>query len=105
MPYVKLANVADVPENSVHGTIHGDLEIAIYNCGGTYYATSNVCTHAYAQLAEGWFEPEDCTIECPLHGAKFNIETGAVLALPAYKPIKTYDVRVEDGALLVDLPS
>ena len=104
---VKVCKVSDVPPGEMKPfTLEGFEEpVAIFNLEGEIYATSNVCTHAYAQLAEGWFEPEDCTIECPLHGAKFNIETGAVLALPAYKPVKTYDVRVEDGALLVDLPS
>jgi len=69
----------------------------------TFYATTDICSHAYAELSEGYLDIDDCTIECPLHGSRFDIATGAVLTLPAYEPIATYPVRVEGEDVLVEL--
>jgi len=101
--FVKLATVADVPENSVRAFRHGDTQIAIYHCNGAFYATSNICTHEYAELHEGWFDTDDCTIECPLHGARFDIPSGAVRALPAYAPLATYQLQIAGDDILVAL--
>lgn len=103
--FVKIASVADIPANEVRAFEYNDRQIAIYNCNGTLYATNNICTHQYAELHEGFFDTDDCVIECPLHGARFSIETGAVLALPAYQPLETYDIQVVDGDILVNLAS
>lgn len=101
--FVKLATVDAVPENSVRSFEHDGERIAIYNCGGTFYATDAICTHSYADLGEGYLDPDDCSIECPLHGARYSIETGAVLALPAYGPLATYPVRLEGDDILVEV--
>lgn len=102
--FVKIASVSDVPENEVRAFEYEGHEIAVYNCGGTFYATTNVCTHEYAELSEGFFDTDDCSIECPLHGARFSVESGAVLALPAYQPLQTFAVQVVEGDILVELP-
>lgn len=67
--------------------------IAVYQVDDRYFATDNVCPHAYALLSDGWLEGME--IECPLHGARFDIATGAVLEGPAECALKTYPVRVE----------
>ncbi|HEU4325473.1 MAG TPA: non-heme iron oxygenase ferredoxin subunit [Roseiflexaceae bacterium] len=103
MSFVKIATVDQIPENSARAFEFEGEQIAIYNCGGTFYATANICTHAYAELHEGFFDTDDCSIECPLHGARFNIETGAVLALPAYQPIQTYEVKIDGPDVLIDI--
>lgn len=71
--------------------------IAIWNVDGEYYATSDTCTHEEASLSEGdlWGE----VVECPLHGAQFDVRTGEVLSLPAMYPLHTYPVKVEDDGL------
>ena len=102
--FVKLATIHDIPENEVRAFEHDGQRIAIYHVGDTFYATTDVCSHAYAELSEGYLETEDCTIECPLHGSRFDIRTGAVLSLPAFEPIETYPVRIEGEAILVALP-
>ena len=102
--FVKIANVDDVPANEVRAFEYGGQEIAIYNCSGTFYATTDVCTHEYAQLHEGFFDTDDCSIECPLHGARFSVESGAVLALPAYQPLETYEVKIVGDDILVEVP-
>lgn len=71
--------------------------IAVYLINGSYYATDNICPHAYALLSDGWLEGDE--IECPLHGARFNIGTGAVLEGPAECGLSTYPVRVHNGEI------
>ncbi|NOK60662.1 MAG: non-heme iron oxygenase ferredoxin subunit [Chloroflexi bacterium AL-W] len=101
--FIKLANVSDIPTNEVRSYDHEGKKIAIYNHNGSFYATTNICTHAYAQLHEGFFDPDDCSIECPLHGARFKVETGAVLVLPAYAPLEVYPVQIDGDDILVSL--
>lgn len=85
----------DLPEGEMAACEIGDTLVALYNVGGSYFATSNVCTHAFAILTDGWLE--DDVIECPLHGGQFNVCTGKALADPAETDLKTYQVRVVDG--------
>lgn len=74
-------------------------EIALYRIGGTVFAVSNICSHAYAHLTDG--EVEGYTVTCPAHGGQFDIRTGKALRLPAVSPIPTYPVKVEGGAVFV----
>lgn len=71
----------------------GRKRIAIVNVGGEFFAIDDTCTHEEASLSEG--ELFDDIVECPLHGAAFNVRTGAVEAFPAVVPVVTYQVRVE----------
>jgi 3-phenylpropionate/trans-cinnamate dioxygenase ferredoxin subunit len=100
---VKLATIHDIPANEARAFEYAGRRIALYHCGDTFYATTDICSHAYAELSEGYLDCDDCTIECPLHGSRFDIRTGAVLTLPAYEPIEIYPVRVEGDDLLVVL--
>jgi 3-phenylpropionate/trans-cinnamate dioxygenase ferredoxin component len=76
--------------------------IGLINVDGRYYAIDDVCTHDGGPLVEG---PLDgFVIECPRHGARFDIRTGAVLSAPAFQPINTYEVRVEGEDVLLVLP-
>ena len=68
---------------------------------GTWGAIDNVCTHDGGVLGEG--ELEDCLVECPRHGARFDLTTGEVRALPAVFPVNAYPVRVVEGRVEVDL--
>lgn len=74
--------------------------VAVINLGGTFYAIDNICTHAYAELCDGMIFGD--RIQCPLHGAQFNIRTGAAETPPAYEPLKTYPVRIlNDGSIQI----
>jgi len=73
----------------------GEEQVVIFNLGGEYYAIGDVCTHDQGPLGEG--EVEDYEIICPRHGARFDIRTGEVLALPAVQDVPTYPVRVNEG--------
>ena len=73
--------------------------IALFRVGDEVFALTDTCSHAEASLSEG--EVFDTTVECPLHGAAFDLRTGAVLSLPATKPVAAYTVEVEDGEVYV----
>jgi len=76
-----------------------DLEIGVFNCGGALYAIEDRCSHDNGPLAEGELDEGACTVECPRHGALFDLRTGTPKTLPAYTPVETFPVRV-DGDLI-----
>lgn len=73
--------------------------IAVFNVGGTYYAIEDVCTHDDGPLAEG--ELIGYEIECPRHGARFDIRDGSVTRMPAVLPIQWFPTRVEGDTIQV----
>jgi 3-phenylpropionate/trans-cinnamate dioxygenase ferredoxin subunit len=75
----------------------GDVPIAVFNIDGDLYAVEDVCTHDGGDLAGG--ELHGYEIECPRHGARFDLRNGAVRCPPAYEPIATFPVKVENGAV------
>jgi len=76
-----------------------DTQIVVCNLDGQYYAIENVCTHDGGQLTGGTVEGDQ--IVCPRHGARFCLRTGAALSAPAYEPINTFPVRIENGMVQV----
>jgi 3-phenylpropionate/trans-cinnamate dioxygenase ferredoxin subunit len=101
--FVKIATIHDIPVDEMRAFEHAGRKIAIYNVGGQLYATDDICSHAYSELHEGYLDTDDCTIECPLHGSRFDIRSGAVLSLPAYEPIAVYPVRVEGEDIFAEI--
>lgn len=77
--------------------------LAVFNIGGTFYAIADVCSHDDGPVAEGDLQNQ-FEIECPRHGARFDVRTGKVLSFPAVIDIPAYPTKVEDGQLLVGLP-
>lgn len=75
--------------------------IAVFNVGGQYYAIEDVCTHDDGPIGEG--ELYGYEIECPRHGARFDIRTGAVTRMPAVVPVKWFPTRVEGDEIQVGL--
>ncbi len=73
--------------------------IAVFNVDGEWYATDDTCTHAESSLADGYIEGD--VVECAFHFAKFCIRDGRALTPPATVPLRTHEVRVEDGAVWV----
>ena len=66
---------------------------------GSVHAIDDVCTHDGGALDQG--ELEDDEIECPRHGARFDVRTGAAVQLPAFEPVETHDIRVEGDEVQV----
>jgi 3-phenylpropionate/trans-cinnamate dioxygenase ferredoxin subunit len=79
----------------------GDVRIAVFQLDDGFYAISDICTHEYALLSEGFCEGGK--VECPLHQACFDIRTGRALDDPAEIDLQTYPTRVLDGLVQVDL--
>ena len=101
MTWHKLALVADIPDDAPFETGIEGLPLALYSVGGEIFCTANLCTHAEAFLSDGFLEGYE--IECPLHGARFDVRDGRVLCQPADRDVATYPVRVEEGAVYVDI--
>jgi 3-phenylpropionate/trans-cinnamate dioxygenase ferredoxin subunit len=81
----------------------GKHRIAVVRIGDDVYAIGDRCTHQNISLAEGEVHAEDRTIECWKHGSEFSLETGEPLSLPATKAEPVYDVRVDDGDVVVTI--
>lgn len=92
--------VADVPEDEALGVTLGRYEVAVARHEDEFFAVENLCSHAAVALSEG--EVSDCTVECWLHGSRFDLRTGKPTGLPATEPIATFPVEVRDGDLYVD---
>ncbi|MEA2979616.1 MAG: hypothetical protein QOF09_1439 [Alphaproteobacteria bacterium] len=97
----KICLTSEVSEGAVKSFEVGTNVIAVYNLGGTFYATDNECTHGAASLAEGLLEED--IIECTLHFGAFNVKTGEAVQAPCFTPLRTYKVVVEDGHVMVDV--
>ncbi len=98
---ITVAKTSDVKPGQMKSFIVNDKRILIANWEGTYFATEDVCTHDNGTLSDG--ELIDGEIECPRHGGRFDVRTGAVVALPPMFPIKTFPVHVEGDQIFVDL--
>ena len=100
MAFERVATTSDVLAGSVKVVESGGRSIALCNLDGTYYAVDNLCTHDNGPLGEGTLY--NGTVECPRHGARFDVQTGAVKALPAVRPVRTYPVQVDGDEVSVD---
>ena len=98
-----VAKTGDLDEGEAMQVIVGRKEIAIYNLDGAFYATDDICTHAYASLADGYVEGE--LIECPLHGGCFDIKTGKAMTAPVTEDLKVYEVKIDGEQILVGVHS
>lgn len=96
-----LLPLSDLPLGTKKRVIVDGKEICLYHLSDGIFATQNVCSHKQASLADGEVL-EDRIIECPRHGARFDIRSGAVRALPAVLPIKKYTVKVENDMIYLD---
>jgi 3-phenylpropionate/trans-cinnamate dioxygenase ferredoxin subunit len=79
------------------------LEILLVRIDDDIYAISDTCSHADVSLSNGFVEADDCAVECPKHGASFDLRTGEALTLPAIRPVPTYEVAVIDGDVVLTL--
>lgn len=98
-----MAPVDELPPGSVKIVRAGQVAVGVYNLDGEYCAIEDRCSHDDGPLAEGEFDPEERVVICPRHGSKFDICSGRPLSLPAYEPVETFPVVVEDGWVKVDL--
>lgn len=98
---VTVALLGDVPPGTVKTFLVGDQRLALANVQGEIYAIQDVCTHDGGPLGDG--EIDGYEVECPRHGARFDLRTGEVRRFPAVVGIKTYPVKVEGSEIKVAL--
>jgi 3-phenylpropionate/trans-cinnamate dioxygenase ferredoxin subunit len=103
--FVAVARIGEIGDGQGKAFEVGGVTVGVFNCGGRYFAIDDTCTHALALLHEGSVDRVRCTVECPLHGAEFDLATGAVLAPPAPEPVTVYPVRVNGDVIEIGLPS
>jgi naphthalene 1,2-dioxygenase system ferredoxin subunit len=97
--WIKVAAASDVPEDGTLLVNLGAEPVCLYNLAGRIFATHDTCTHGQASLADGFVEGEE--IECPLHQGKFHIPSGKATNAPCTEDIRTFEVRIENGAVLL----
>jgi 3-phenylpropionate/trans-cinnamate dioxygenase ferredoxin subunit len=104
MPFVRLAGLEELePEQGLRVELGDEEAVALVrSADGGVHAVIDVCSHEDYPLSEGWVE--DTTIECALHGSRFDLLTGEPDAPPAVRPVRIFPVRVEGTDVLVDLP-
>jgi 3-phenylpropionate/trans-cinnamate dioxygenase ferredoxin component len=103
VPLIDVCPVEELPPGAVKIVRAGSIAVGVYNLDGRYCAIEDRCSHDDGPLAEGEFEPEEGVVICPRHGSRFDICSGRPLSLPAYEPVETFPVVVEDGWVKVDL--
>jgi 3-phenylpropionate/trans-cinnamate dioxygenase ferredoxin subunit len=97
---VRVAAEGEIPEGGVKIIQAGSLFVGVYLIDGSYYAIEDRCSHDDGPLCEG--ERDGFCIECPRHGATFDLRSGAVLSLPATEGVVVYPVSVRDGGIFID---
>lgn len=93
--------LAEVPPGAMHVAWVDQLAILIVNHDGALYALEDRCSHEDFELSQGAFDPATGSVECVLHGAKFDVCTGAALCAPAYTPVRKFPLRVEGEVVYV----
>lgn len=100
--FVKVCKVGDIPEGERRWFEFEEETLVIFKVGGRFYAIADVCTHDGGPLGDG--ELDGYEVECPRHGARFDIRDGSVTQLPAVVPVPWYRTMVEGDDLFVESP-
>lgn len=100
--FLEVASLEDLPNGERLFLDVDGQSIVLFNIAGQIYAISDVCTHDYGPLGDG--DLEQYEIICPRHGARFDVRSGKVTALPAVEDIAAYPVRIVDAHIEIGLP-
>src|SRR5918911_1616936 len=100
---VTVCELSEVPPGESKLVEADGIEIGVFNCGGELYAIEDRCSHDDGPLAHGEFDADACTVECPRHGSLFDLTTGRPKTLPAYVPVETFAVTIEDDTIHLEV--
>lgn len=101
MSFVRACEVAEVPVGTaIPIDLGGDAEIAVVNTVEGFFAIRDVCSHAEVPLSDG--DVDGTTLECYMHGSRFDLRTGMPLELPATMPVPVYPVRLDGEQVFID---
>ncbi len=99
---IRICSTEDVPKGTaISADVDGTPIALVHGEDGQFYAVYDECSHASVALSEG--EVEGCTLECWLHGSRFDLRTGEPTGLPATEPVPVYPVEVRDGDIYLSL--
>jgi 3-phenylpropionate/trans-cinnamate dioxygenase ferredoxin subunit len=101
--FIKVTKLSEIPLNGSKLVEVDMVRVALFNLDGVIYAIEDVCTHDGGPLVEGQVV-NGCQVQCPRHGARFDIRSGAAVKLPAFEPTRTYTVRVEGQDVWMEQP-
>ena len=93
----------ELPDGSMRLIPGNGATIGLYHCAGALYAIEDRCSHDDGPLAEGEFNADACTVECPRHGSLFDLTTGRPKTLPAYAPVRTFTTAVVDDTITLEV--
>jgi 3-phenylpropionate/trans-cinnamate dioxygenase ferredoxin subunit len=99
--FERAASLNEFRDGEAIGAKVGDQEVAIARDGEEIFAVEDICSHAAVALSEG--DVEGCTVECWLHGSRFDLRTGKPTGLPATEPVATFPVEVRGTEIYVDV--
>jgi 3-phenylpropionate/trans-cinnamate dioxygenase ferredoxin component len=100
---IDVCTLSELPPGAKRLVEWEDLEIGVFNCAGELFAIEDRCSHDDGPLVEGELDEAACTVECPRHGSLFDLRTGTPKTLPAYAPVETFPVRVEDDIIKLEV--
>ena len=100
---IDVCPAGELPPGEMRLIEMGELKVGVFNCGGELYAIEDRCSHDDGPLAEGEFDAETCTVECPRHGSLFDLTSGRPRTLPAYQPVRTFPVTTEEGTIRLEI--
>ncbi len=101
LPFEPALALAELPQGRMRACTIGGRSVLLCHTKDGLHAVDNICTHAFAQLAEGRLRGH--RLECPLHGAVFDVRDGRVLKGPATEPLPVHRLRVADGQVAIAL--
>ena len=102
--YVKVTSVDDIKEDGIYPFVVGDFQIIIIRVGSDFFAFEDRCSHQDMPLSEGGeIDRDKYILTCGWHGATFSLRTGNNLSLPAFEPIRKFELKIEDGLIYVDV--
>src|SRR3954454_22583157 len=93
--FLDVAKVSEIDDPGKMLVEVGERLVVLIRAAGHWYALDDICTHDGGPLSEGPLDGEHGTIECPRHGAKFDVKSGAALTFPATKPTRSHEVKIE----------
>ena len=101
---ITVCALSDLPAGEMRIVEDDGRKIGVFHCAaGELYAIEDRCSHDVGPLAEGECDPASCTVECPRHGSLFDLTSGRPRTLPAYRPVGTFEVRVDNDEVKLEL--
>jgi 3-phenylpropionate/trans-cinnamate dioxygenase ferredoxin component len=99
--YQTVAKLDEIEDCGMKAVVAHGEPVGLYRVGDRVFAISDICTHEETDLTSGEFDCEELEVECPLHGSRFNVETGDVRILPATRPVATFEVKIEGDLVMI----